>query len=365
MGLKTASTANYSTSSVVLRPSVYGMDATNLLGLYDFADGHTTGFTATISGTTLTVSAMDAGADPITVGMMVSASGTVTAETKITALGSGTGGTGTYTVDTSQTVASATAMRGDAPYTGTSGAVTDRSGNGRHATILTGSKIWRTRRGVKTGDVANRGFLAKTNIPTDGGTIIGVVRSKFAATDNFKPNLLVSSSNCSLGGANNTTEQLGNQNKSTYGMLRLAMQPASNAALATHTTQLDGATGWVGTSSPYTLLQDVGQSFNSWMAYGLTLNPSTGQVTLRMGGSSITFTDLTSYNAFIAGASDFWLFGFGSYSSALSNDASAFGELAMTAFYSDVRNQAGVDALIAQAKAKCAALPGFASTIIL
>lgn len=63
-------------------------------------------FTGAISGTTLTVSAFTSG-DPIAVGMTISGTG-VTSATTITALGTGTGGAGTYTVSTSQTVSSTT-----------------------------------------------------------------------------------------------------------------------------------------------------------------------------------------------------------------------------------------------------------------
>lgn len=59
--------------------------------------------TAAIAGTTLTVSA--AAGSPIAVGQTVQGVG-VTAGTRITALGTGTGGTGTYTVNNTQTVAS-------------------------------------------------------------------------------------------------------------------------------------------------------------------------------------------------------------------------------------------------------------------
>lgn len=64
-----------------------------------------TGFvgTAAIAATTLTVSAVTSGA--LRVGDTISGPN-VTAGTKITAFGTGTGGTGTYTVDTSQTAAS-------------------------------------------------------------------------------------------------------------------------------------------------------------------------------------------------------------------------------------------------------------------
>jgi len=66
-----------------------------------------TTFTGSIATTTLTVTAMLSG-DPIVVGMYVSGANVATANTYITAFGTGTGGTGTYTVSTSQTAASAT-----------------------------------------------------------------------------------------------------------------------------------------------------------------------------------------------------------------------------------------------------------------
>jgi hypothetical protein len=67
----------------------------------------TASFTGTISTTTLTVSAVSAG--NLQVGDIISGTG-VTPGTRITALGTGTGYTGTYTVSISQTVGSATAM---------------------------------------------------------------------------------------------------------------------------------------------------------------------------------------------------------------------------------------------------------------
>ena len=62
-------------------------------------------YTASISGTTMTVTAISSGT--IAVGQVISGTG-VTAGTQITALGTGTGSTGTYTVSASQTVASTT-----------------------------------------------------------------------------------------------------------------------------------------------------------------------------------------------------------------------------------------------------------------
>lgn len=62
-------------------------------------------FTASMSGTTMTVTALAAGSGLLAVGQTVVGTG-VTAGTRITALGTGTGGTGTYTISASQTLSS-------------------------------------------------------------------------------------------------------------------------------------------------------------------------------------------------------------------------------------------------------------------
>jgi hypothetical protein len=74
-------------------------------------DSYEAAFTAAITGTTMTVSAVASGT--LRLGMEITGTG-VTAGTRITDFGTGTGGTGTYIVNNSQTVAS-TAMLGDLP----------------------------------------------------------------------------------------------------------------------------------------------------------------------------------------------------------------------------------------------------------
>ena len=73
------------------------------------SDGTATTFTGSISGATLTVSAVATGS--LAVGQLISGSG-VTVGTTITAFGTGTGGTGTYSVSISQTASSQTISSG-------------------------------------------------------------------------------------------------------------------------------------------------------------------------------------------------------------------------------------------------------------
>jgi hypothetical protein len=79
--------------------------ALTVQGAYQYPATST--FTGSISTTTLTVTAMLSG-DPIAVGMFIDSTTSLTNGTYITAFGTGVGGTGTYTVSASQTVASAT-----------------------------------------------------------------------------------------------------------------------------------------------------------------------------------------------------------------------------------------------------------------
>ena len=74
---------------------------------YTFVDTleFTTEFTAAISGSTMTVTSVPVGAPALAVGMILSGTG-VTQGTRITALVSGTGGTGTYLVTPGQSTAS-------------------------------------------------------------------------------------------------------------------------------------------------------------------------------------------------------------------------------------------------------------------
>jgi lysophospholipase L1-like esterase len=92
-----AGTNDYSSSITVPGSYSLGSYATALAGGYEAR------VTGAISGTTLTVSAVASGT--LAVGMRVSGTG-ITRGTTITALGTGSGGTGTYTVSTSQTVSS-------------------------------------------------------------------------------------------------------------------------------------------------------------------------------------------------------------------------------------------------------------------
>ena len=77
--------------------------------------------TGSISSTTLTVSAVGYGT--LTIGQVISGSG-ITSGTTITGFGTGTGGTGTYIVSISQTVASTTITQTSTTLTVTSGSAT-------------------------------------------------------------------------------------------------------------------------------------------------------------------------------------------------------------------------------------------------
>lgn len=117
----------------------------------------TTQFTGTISTTTLTVSAVTAG--QLAVGQLISGTG-VTPGTRITALGTGTGYTGTYTISVSQTVGSATAMTAanqPAPAFAASAAYITTSGgvDTLHIATLTSGEVLVGQQVFGTGVAAN------------------------------------------------------------------------------------------------------------------------------------------------------------------------------------------------------------------
>lgn len=111
-----------SRDEVTIDRSAAALVAGTVLGKKTVA-GSAASVTGSISGTTLTVTAVGSGT--LTVGQTLSGSG-VTSGTKITALGTGTGGTGTYTVSASQTAASTTITAAGAVATAYSG----NTGNG-------------------------------------------------------------------------------------------------------------------------------------------------------------------------------------------------------------------------------------------
>lgn len=116
-----ASAINTSAETITLASAVFVNDTAVMLSssdtmptglstntLYYTVNTSATSFfsgTGSISGTTLTITTLHAGA--IGIGTVISGTG-VTAATTVTSLGTGTGGAGTYNVGTSQTVASTT-----------------------------------------------------------------------------------------------------------------------------------------------------------------------------------------------------------------------------------------------------------------
>jgi len=154
---------------------VYTNSFTNISGVTG-SDSAT--FTADITGTTMTVSAVASGI--LSVGQQVYGTG-VAQLTRITALGTGTGGTGTYTVSISQTVASTTMVSGPDNYsllgTNSVNVIGGRQSGvpGRRQPIKNGDNIGQLAfRGVNTANAT--GFQGNTNL---------AARFTAKATENF------------------------------------------------------------------------------------------------------------------------------------------------------------------------------------
>jgi hypothetical protein len=136
--------------------------ATIIADALDIEGGAGASFTASIAGTTMTVSAVASGT--LAVGQLVNGAGT-TAGTFITAPGTGTGGTGTYTVNASQTVGSGplTTTQPGVTYDSVSGAfVINSNTTGGSSTIgfATGTISDDLKLTAATGAVVSQGAIA-------------------------------------------------------------------------------------------------------------------------------------------------------------------------------------------------------------
>jgi hypothetical protein len=167
-------------SSIVLASANSFSAAANLIQTGLGISGTTAAtFTGAIAATTLTVSAIGSGT--LAVGQLISG-GTVASATYITALGTGTGGTGTYTVNNSQSAVSAslTATTPAVSYDSVSGAfVIASSTTGATSTMsfATGTLAASLLLTAATGAVTSQGSAAAT--PS------GAMSAIIAQTQNF------------------------------------------------------------------------------------------------------------------------------------------------------------------------------------
>jgi hypothetical protein len=170
-------------------------------------------FTGSITGTTLTVTAISSGT--ISTGMTLTG-GSIIAGTSITALGTGVGGTGTYIVNNSQTLAS-TALTG--------------SGNRLTVTAITGGTL-------STGmSITGSGILA-------GTTITGQISGTAGSTGVYTVNNIQTVSSTSIIGDNNILTVTA----VTSGTIGVGMNLTGGAILAgTSITSLGTGVGGTGT----------------------------------------------------------------------------------------------------------------------
>ena len=144
--------------------------------------------TAAISATTMTVSAVSSGT--LAVGQVISGTG-VTAGTTITALGTGTGGTGTYTVSVSQTASSTTISAGMTlcSYDSTSGAFVITGGTPGATgsiTFATGTASAGLLLTAATGAVVSQGSAIATPVAFMTA-LVGVTQNFASFATNWEP----------------------------------------------------------------------------------------------------------------------------------------------------------------------------------
>lgn len=280
-------------------------------------------FTASISGTTMTVSDLAAGA--LAVGQTITGNG-VTGGTTITALGTGSGGTATYEVSDSQAVASGT---------------------------------------INALGAANNGFGFITPVPiSDKFTVFGVSRNTFPADDPSKTNIYCASwlgsgncSNTSLPDVN--TNSFGAANTATAGNLHINMSnvgTGNNFANIGTLNNIPGAsTAWSGSSSVRVAVSDTGEPKDSWIAWALAFDKDSGFNMRAMGGGASTTTAATHATAWAndqISRGGKHVFGAMNYTKSIHG---VRGDMAMAGIYAnEAKSTAEMDALLVLMKARLA-----------
>jgi len=227
------------------------------------------------AGTTLTVTAVTSGT--LSVGQQVYGTG-VSQLTRITALGTGTGGLGTYTVSTSQLVASTTLVTGPDNYT----LLATNSFNvvGNRQTGIPGR-----RQPIKSGDIAGQMAIWGTKVSNgnsygaDTNTSNLTARVTATATENFST---------TAGGSTLTLDTRANSSGGVLGALTTRMSTSTTATTFksdSYTFQDSAGVNVVG-SSNITYNRVYGQ----WQ-YDATITPvaaNTAYAFPWQGGSAVT-----------------------------------------------------------------------------
>lgn len=219
--------------------------------------------TGSISGTTLTVTAVAAGA--LAVGQNITGLG-IAADTTITALGTGTGGAGTYTVSASQTVA---------------------------ATTITGSLV----------TARNRGFGVLTPVPIASKfTVFGVHRNRLPAAAAVTGTYMMPwscSANWASAGSPVMTDTSAGTVRIDGGLLHINQQnigtSSTIAEIGTLSYQPNTSTAWAGSVRPGTSLGS--QPKDAWIAWALSFDKDVGY-TLRTLGSGHSVASAAYATAF-------------------------------------------------------------------
>jgi hypothetical protein len=177
VGTRVKGTVNTSNTTVTagsfttgVKYTIASLGTTNFVTIGGTAAAVVTG---SISGTTLTVTAVSSGT--LAVGAYITGTG-ITAGTNITGLGTGTGGTGTYTVSASQTVSSTTITR--QPAVGATFTATGAgTGTGTATTkAISGVTLNGAVREINM-ITAGSGYLSAPTIAFSGGSGSGAVAS--------------------------------------------------------------------------------------------------------------------------------------------------------------------------------------------
>lgn len=251
--------------------------------------GGGSGFTGSISGSTLTVTVMDAAVQPIAVGQILMAPGVPTGTT-ITGLGTGTGGLGTYTLSASLgTITSEHMLSNDSPASPTA------TKNGQVLGIIVGSGWYGSAPATRTfqssvinfnadGDWTSTSWPSTISfLTTPTGAAAPVLRGQFASGGalNMFQNSIGTTLTDGLALKNNTAAAAGAQQQSPS--LHLAGQGWKTTA-----TAASQPVDWWLTNSP---IQGAANPSTSLVfAYQINGGGVTRSVSMTPGGIDVTGT---------------------------------------------------------------------------
>lgn len=226
----------------------------------------------------------------------------------------------------------------------------DSSGNGRNAALTAGSSISRIAEGVKSGDALNNGFLFNAPVAYNASfSVVGVIRSRTPLSTSGSFPVLHGISAAYPTGAGGGYPGQAITNFGTLAVNHDNTSPNDLVNIAPYNLKAGGGTSpWTGSSVVRPNTPSVAPR-TTWQAWAMSVDVVTGMVILRSNGGTVSFTSLSDLQAFVAQGGNH-AFGYARYMSV----NNIMGDMGLFGIYAGAKDAAGLDVLIASAKARMA-----------